>query len=101
MLDDIDIIDWYENVSANNSKYSNFYPNPFFSQTTIETANILEDATLTVYNLFGQQVKQVNKISGQTFSFFRENLISGFYFFRLTENNNIIATGKMEITDRK
>ena len=37
------------------------YPNPFSSQTTLQAGNICKDATLTVYNSFGQQVKQNKK----------------------------------------
>lgn len=42
------------------------YPNPFSFETTLKTNVILENATLTVYNSLGQQVKQIQNISGQT-----------------------------------
>ena len=42
------------------------YPNPFSIQTTLKIDNLLKNATLTVYNSFGQTVKQIKNISGQT-----------------------------------
>ena len=99
MLDNIDINDWYENVSENISRdsYAKVYPNPFSSQTIIQTNNILKNATLTVYNSFGQQVMQLNKISGQTIIFHRDNLPSGLYFLRLTQDNKIFSLDKLII----
>ena len=100
MLDDIDINDWYENIPENiyRNKNINVYPNPFSSQTIIKTDKILEDATLTVYNSFGQQVKQMKNISGLEIKLNRENLPSGIYFIQLTEDAKIIAIDKIIIT---
>jgi len=77
----------------------NLYPNPFFSHTILQTDNILQNATLTVYNSFGQQVKQMVNISGQTVTLFRDNLPSGLYFVRLTQTSKVITADKLIITD--
>ena len=77
----------------------NFYPNPFSIQTTFHTDKIFKDATLTVYNLYGQQVKQIKNISGQTVILSRDNLASGLYFLRLTEDNKTVSADKLVITD--
>lgn len=75
------------------------YPNPF-SEEVIIRANIhLNNADLTVYNCFGQEVAQVKNLSGQTITFRREELRGGLYFFRLTEDNKIIATDRLVISD--
>jgi hypothetical protein len=74
-------------------------PNPFSSSTTLQTDKVVKYATLTVYNLYGQIVKQIKNISGQTVIFTRDDLPSGLYFIRLTEENKIIAVGKLVITD--
>lgn len=71
------------------------FPNPFSSVTTLHTDKLLKSATLTVYNSCGQQVKQIKYISGQTITLFRENLPSGMYFIRLTEDNKVITTKKL------
>ncbi len=75
------------------------FPNPFFSQALLQTGNLLHYATLTVDNVFGQTVKQIKNINGQTIVLSRDNLLSGLYFLRLTEDNKTIATKKIVITD--
>ena len=78
----------------------NIFPNPFSTQTTLQTDNFLHNATLTVDNCFGQTVLQIKNISGQTVTLFRDNLPSSLYFVRLTEENKTIATDKLVITDK-
>lgn len=75
------------------------YPNPFSTQTTLQTDNFFYNATLTMENVFGQTVKQINNISGQTVTLLRDNLPSGLYFVRLTQDSKIITTKKLLITD--
>lgn len=75
------------------------FPNPFSTETILKTDNPLHNATFTVYNIYGQTVKQINNISGQTFSFNRDNLISGIYFIELTQDSKTITTTKLIITD--
>ncbi|OYU96996.1 MAG: hypothetical protein CFE21_01530 [Bacteroidetes bacterium B1(2017)] len=75
------------------------FPNPFNSTTTIQTPCNLKNASLTIYNAFGQALKQVKGLTGQTISLSRDNLPSGLYFIRLTEENRFLATEKIILTD--
>ncbi|MFI5163720.1 MAG: T9SS type A sorting domain-containing protein [Bacteroidia bacterium] len=75
------------------------YPNPFSTETTLKTTDNFKNATLTIYSVSGQQVKQIKNISGQTIQLQRDNLTSGIYFLRLSQDNNIIAADKLIITD--
>jgi hypothetical protein len=75
------------------------FPNPFNSSTTIQINGNLKNATLTICNSYGQTVKQINNIPGQTVSLSSDNLSNGLYFIRLTEENKIIAVDKLIITD--
>ena len=75
------------------------YPNPFSSATTLQTDNLLKNATLTAVNCFGQTIKQIKNISGQSITLQRDNLPSGLYFLRITEESKAIATKKLIITD--
>ena len=85
---------------ANNSFNTiTIYPNPFSTQTTLQAYHLLHNATLTVDNCFGQTVKQIKNISGQTVILSRDNLATGLYFVHLTQNNQVIATKKILITD--
>lgn len=75
------------------------FPNPFSTHTVLQTVNTFHSATLTVENCFGQTVALINNLSGRTVVIYRDNLPSGLYFVRLTENNKIIAINKIVITD--
>lgn len=75
------------------------FPNPFSSQTILKANGIFKNASLTVYNAFGQQVKQINNIKGETVTLYRDNLPSGLYFFRVIQDNKTISTNKLIITD--
>lgn len=80
-------------------KTISIFPNPFSSQTTFYIDNLFKDATLTIYNPYGQQVKQIKNISEQTVALSRDNLISGLYFIRLTQDSKVITVDKLVITD--
>ena len=87
------------NSNDPNSNQIRIFPNPFRTETTLQTDKNFKNATLTVYNLYGQEVKQIKNISGQTVTLTRDNLPSGLYFIRLTQDNKILATDKLVITD--
>lgn len=74
------------------------FPNPFSSEATLRAVKPFKNATLTLENCFGQTVKQIEHISGQTFALSRDDLPSGVYFIRLTEENKSV-TQKLIITD--
>lgn len=88
-------------VSLNDIKMEiiRIYPNPFTTQTTLQIDKELPFATIAVYNSFGQQVKQINNITGQSVIISRDNLPNGLYFLKLTKDNEIIDTRKIVITD--
>jgi hypothetical protein len=87
-------------INENSSKnVFSILPNPFIFSTTIYTIDNLKNATLTIYNSYGQTLKQVKNISGQTVTLLRDNLPIGLYFIKLTEENKIIAEEKLIITD--
>lgn len=75
------------------------YPNPFSYTATLQTKNDLNCAIISIYNLLGQQVKQIKNISKSTIVFSRDNLPSGIYFIRLTQDNKVIASEKLIIID--
>ncbi|MBI4931792.1 MAG: T9SS type A sorting domain-containing protein [Bacteroidetes bacterium] len=75
------------------------FPNPFSWEITLKMKDNFNNATLTVYNSFGKQVKQLKNISEQTITLHRDNLPSGLYFLRLTQDNKTISADKLVITD--
>ena len=76
------------------------FPNPLSTQATLQTANPLKNASLTVCNSVGQIVKRIDNLVGQTIVFHRDNLPSGLYFVRLTQDGSTISVDKFVITDR-
>jgi photosystem II stability/assembly factor-like uncharacterized protein len=80
---------------------SNFkiFPSPFSSQAIIQTQQPLTNATLTVYNMYGQIVKQLKNVSGQEVTLYRDNIRSGCYFICLTENTTTWPVCKVIIGD--
>jgi uncharacterized delta-60 repeat protein len=89
-------------VTVENSVTKNsikIYPNPFSSTTVLQTDKILQNAILTIYNATGQRVKQIDNFTGQAIIFSRDNLPSGLYMIRLTQNNKISSTNKLVIID--
>ena len=79
------------------------YPNPFSFSTTIRTlGETLQNTTLTVYNIYGQAVKEIAGLPGspaQSVTFQRGTLPGGLYFIRLEEGNKTIATEKLLISN--
>ena len=76
------------------------FPNPFTSSTRIQIDNLLQNATLTIYNSLGQEEKQIKNISGKYFNFSRDELARGLYFILLTQDNKILAKNKIIITEK-
>ncbi|MGK0368263.1 MAG: hypothetical protein ACJAYZ_000123 [Bacteroidia bacterium] len=74
------------------------YPNPFSGKTTFHTSENLKDASLIVYNSHGA-VKEIENVSGQTFTFQRENLRSGLYWIKVVQGEKVIAIKKLVITN--
>ena len=81
-----------------NKEAISFHPNPFCSLTTLQCGTFLRNACLTVYNSQGQQVSQVQSVSGQTVDFDRGDLRAGIYLIRLTQDNTCY-TGRVMIRD--
>lgn len=71
------------------------YPNPFSAFTTLQTTTPINNAALIVVDIFGQTVAQINNINNRSITFNRDNLTSGLYFIRLTQNGQVIATNKI------
>lgn len=75
------------------------FPNPFSVQAAWRTEQPFHDAAFTIDNCFGQTVKYVTNIHGQTGTLFCDNLPSGIYFIRFTQDGKVAARSKLIITD--
>lgn len=77
-----------------------FFPNPFSQQTTLQSNKALNNATLNIYNSFGQQVKTIIHISANAITLYSDNLTNGLYFIRLTQDNKVVTEDKLIICDQ-
>jgi hypothetical protein len=75
------------------------YPNPFSASTNLQINTPITNATLTLFNAYGQQVKKIQNITEQNVVIHREELSSGVYIMQLTEGATLISTEKLVITN--
>ncbi len=75
------------------------YPNPFSDRTRIEFGKVCENATLTVINLYGQIVKQIEHINGESILLQRDHLGSGMYLIQLQQDHQVILSDKMVVSN--
>jgi hypothetical protein len=94
---DPNVISGINEVKLDNS--FSIYPNPFSSETTLKINSDLKNPKITVYNSSGQQVKQIEHISGLTTTFYRGDLPKGVYFIHLMQDNKTVIVHKLVITD--
>jgi hypothetical protein len=74
------------------------YPNPLRDYTSIEFENsIHKNHTLTIYNTQGRIVRSIPNITSGTVRVERKNLVTGLYFIRLHDENEIRAMGKLAV----
>lgn len=87
-------------IQENNSSTElNVYPNPFSLETNLQTKLPLKNATLTLSNVFGQTVRQIENITTQNIILHRDNLPCGVYFIQLKEAHKIIAAKRIIVSD--
>jgi alpha-tubulin suppressor-like RCC1 family protein len=86
----------------NENHYENsisIFPNPITTHCVINSEYSLDDAMLYLYNLNGQNVKQLKNISGSSIILNCEDLDSGMYFLHIQENGKINIVKKIVIID--
>jgi hypothetical protein len=86
------------NENMNESGSMKVYPNPFTSQTTIKSELMLTNASLLIYNVHGELVKQVNMLSGNEFNFDGSSLGTGLYMAELVQDKRTLSRKKIIIT---
>jgi Secretion system C-terminal sorting domain len=74
-------------------------PNPFTSFTTITFERTLNNAMISIYNIYGQKVLARSGIYDNKFVVERNNLSSGVYSFVVKQKGDFISRGKLIIRD--
>jgi len=75
------------------------FPNPFSFEAVVQFDRPTANATLMIYNCFGQTVKQINSLNDRSVIIYREDLPSGMYFLRLIQDGHLIAVKKLIILE--
>jgi hypothetical protein len=70
------------------------YPNPFTSETTIAFDQEQIQATITVIDALGKNIRN-EQFSGKQFTFRKDDISSGVYFLRIENKLNQILYKKM------
>ncbi len=75
------------------------YPNPFANSATLELATSLSlnRAEVVLFDALGNEVRRISKLSNYMVDLDRGELRGGIYFYRLVNENGILAGGKFII----
>ncbi len=79
------------------STNSQVYPNPFTGETTIKISSAvkIENAELKIFDVLGNEVRIISGINNAEVKIERKNLNAGVYFYKLMQNGEILADGKI------
>ena len=72
---------------------------PAAESTTLELSNPVSNASLAIYNSYGQMMKKMNNLNGKLILIQRDNLANGIYFIQLLQDNKVIADDKIILID--
>jgi len=80
----------------NNFVGCSVFPNPFTSQTTIVFNKEIKNASLKIFDVVGNEVRNIN-FSGSQILIEKEDLNKGIYFINVISENEVIANEKIVI----
>jgi hypothetical protein len=84
------------NEGAAENSFVSVFPNPFAEQTTLTIKDVqISKGKLEIYDVLGNKVRSMENLSGNTFIISREGLPAGIYFYTLSQENELLATGKI------
>jgi outer membrane protein assembly factor BamB len=73
------------------------YPNPGSNDMIIHCANNLQGATFSMTGMDGKLVEQRENVSGQDIKINVSGIAAGMYFFRISNENGEMQTGKLVV----
>jgi hypothetical protein len=82
-----------------NKLRANIIPNPLISIATIYFEYEIRNGQLNLYNISGRKVRTITNIIGQEYTLDRKNLPAGTYIFSLLQDNTVITSGELIISD--
>ncbi len=102
--DDFFVAKYSDGTSTSVSELStqtsvNIFPNPFTINATLHSTNSLTNATLLVTDMAGRTISIIKNVSGHVVTISLDSLPGGMYFVQLWQNNAVIATKKLMVTN--
>lgn len=85
------------NEAESISSQISFSPSPFNTELTIQSGTAFIEATVKLYNVRGQMVRESTKQSGNKLIINRDHLESGLYFIKLYEKGKLVKTTKIMV----
>lgn len=81
----------------NSSNKTSVYPNPFTTSTIIKLFSLASSTNLSfvMYDILGNEVRKIVSISNEQLIINREELLCGIYFYRLSDAEKVVASGKL------
>jgi hypothetical protein len=73
----------------------NISPNPFSTYTILNVPKALINATFTIFDILGNEIKRKQNLNGSQITITRDGLSGGMYLFYVTDSNGLIGTGKI------
>ncbi len=88
-------------ASGNNNTDVTVYPNPFLDYTTVKIGDgiTLDNASIVVFDVLGKQVINMTNVTEHEVRIERNDLNSGMYFYKLINNDKVITTGRLIISE--
>lgn len=86
-------------ANYNLSQNINIFPNPINTTATIKINERLKvkNAEMKIVDITGRVVKTISSIQTNEFTFDRDKLSDGIYFYQLIQNGTVISNGKLVI----
>ncbi len=87
-------------ISTHNlSQNITIFPNPISTTGTIQINETLKvkNAEMKIVDVMGRVVKTISSIQSNEFTFDRDKLSDGIYFYQLVQDSTIISNGKLVI----
>lgn len=75
------------------------YPNPITTEVTIKFDSYQTNLDIEIYNSIGEKVKNLKDMNGEAISLRRDNLPQGVYFIRIEQNEYLLKTETVIITN--
>jgi len=86
---------WCDNIFAPQFSMVVINPNPMRTISTVSLNNISSPVTFGIYDISGRLIYQRDNLTGGSFTINEMTIHSGIYFYRLMDQNGVVAQGKL------